>query len=793
MNKITKNVQLANGNSVPSASILIENTSGGNATLWQDYAGTISQTNPVTANEFGEYSFYVADGQYNITTSGIGIVTETELDIPVYNADALAANLLNKTSPTLGAKLIGFFLSIPGFVGRLLADKLGDRLHIKDFLPTNYVTDGTVDYTVQAQAAVNAFGVFGGQLDCSGGRWLIDSANLNIPTHVTCVGPYRNVGQIDGVNYPALASAFIVNPLYTIKQLGRGSGIFGMAILRKSLGAPPTTIGEATTFIAAFAGKACTVGSGINNVASDTAFEHNICVGFEYGYYNISNTRARVRSNNADCTNGFYMQDVLDKPKISDNHCWPFTTIAVAAAAGYAATARQGIGFTFKNVDWVTAVNCFDYGHDTGFLSDSSHMGSLIACGADGYPANNTNTKGFRIIGTTHNMDIVSPKISSKDTQIEIDITGDSNQGTVKVLGGTTQTAAATTGTSVYLKNGRAIVNGLSMYNAPFGIKTDASAGMLTAINNSFQLVPTPWSLANPDNAIIHSNQYVACIDGSIGERKLLDNISGINQATYYNSSAGGEALIRRKARGTQAAPTSALTNDFAKNTVDRMFDGTNFLDYASYRTVVAGTVATGAVSGQHIWGVSNVGSASIDRWAMSAGGLFPTADNAYSLGSGGNRPIALYAVNGTIQTSDERLKTDITPSALGLKFILAVKPISYKWISGRTEVLRQIYRNEAGEEVEANVPGAIPSELVTKDHPGVRTHWGFSAQQVKYVVDDFGVDFAGWVLADKDNPDSTQSINYAEFVAPLAKSVQELYSVVIELKAEIAMLKAGK
>jgi hypothetical protein len=793
MNKITNNAQLATGNAVPGALVFVELASGGVAQLWKDFAGTVPETNPVVANQLGEYSFYVADGRYNITTSGLGLTTETEFDIPLYSSNTVSNNLLNRTSPTLGAKLIGFFLSIPGFVGRFVADKLGDRLHIKDFLPTGYVTNGTVDYTAQAQAAVNAFGVFGGQLDCSGGRWLIDSADLNIPTHVTCVGPYRNVGQIDGVNYPALASAFIVNPLYTIRQLGRGSGVFGMAILRKSLGAPPTTIGEATTFIAAFAGRACTVGTGINNVASDTAFEHNICVGFEYGYYNISNTRARVRSNNADCTNGFYMQDVADKPKISDNHCWPFATIAVAAAAGYAATARPGVGFTFKSVDWVTAANCFDYGHDTGFLSDSSHMGSLIACGSDGYPANNTNTKGFRIIGTTHNMDIVSPKISSKDTQIEIDITGDNNQGTVKVLGGTTQTAAATTGTSVYLKNGRAIVNGLSMFNAPLGIKTDASAGMLTATNNSFQLVPTPWSLANADNTIIHSNQYVACVDGSIGERKLVDNSSGINQATYYNASAAGETLIRRKARGGLAAPTAVLVSDTAKNIIDQAYDGASFLPYANYRTDIVGAIATNSISGRHIWGAAGASASSIDRWAMNSSGFFPFADNAYSLGSSTQRASAVWAANGTIQTSDERLKTDITPSSLGLKFILAVKPISYKWISGRTEVLSQVYRNEAGKEVEASAPGAIPSELVTKDHPGLRTHWGFSAQQVKSVVDDFGVDFAGWVLADKDNPDSTQSINYAEFVAPLSKSVQELHAVMLELKAEIAMLKAGK
>jgi len=35
--------------------------------------------------------------------------------------------------------------------------------------------------------------------------------------------------------------------------------------------------------------------------------------------------------------------------------------------------------------------------------------------------------------------------------------------------------------------------------------------------------------------------------------------------------------------------------------------------------------------------------------------------------------------------------------------------------------------------------------------------------------------DFAGWVLADKDDPDSPQRLRYEQFVPVLAKAVQEL------------------
>ena len=49
-------------------------------------------------------------------------------------------------------------------------------------------------------------------------------------------------------------------------------------------------------------------------------------------------------------------------------------------------------------------------------------------------------------------------------------------------------------------------------------------------------------------------------------------------------------------------------------------------------------------------------------------------------------------------------------------------------------------------------------------------------AQEVKKVLDDANVgDFAGWVQDDINNPDSTQSLSYEQFISPLIKAVQEL------------------
>lgn len=148
----------------------------------------------------------------------------------------------------------------------------------------------------------------------------------------------------------------------------------------------------------------------------------------------------------------------------------------------------------------------------------------------------------------------------------------------------------------------------------------------------------------------------------------------------------------------------------------------------------------------------------------------FPVANNYVSIG----QPIdaglgvttnkfwkTIYSNTGTINTSDLRLKTNIVDSALGLDFINSLRPVSYKFIEGGTDP-----------------DGA--------SIPGTRTHWGLIAQEVKSAVDLSGVtDFAGWVLLEKNNPNSEQALRYEEFIAPLIKAIQELTARVAALESK--------
>jgi hypothetical protein len=146
---------------------------------------------------------------------------------------------------------------------------------------------------------------------------------------------------------------------------------------------------------------------------------------------------------------------------------------------------------------------------------------------------------------------------------------------------------------------------------------------------------------------------------------------------------------------------------------------------------------------------------------------LAPASDNSYALGNSSQRWSAVWAVNGTIQTSDSREKVDVQDSAYGLSFINALRPVSYKWINSGNPDANGV------------------------DTPGIRTHYGFIAQEVKELIGD-GNNFGGYVKGDMSDPTSLEGLRYHEFIAPMVKAIQELSAQVETLKAKVAVLEGA-
>jgi hypothetical protein len=142
-----------------------------------------------------------------------------------------------------------------------------------------------------------------------------------------------------------------------------------------------------------------------------------------------------------------------------------------------------------------------------------------------------------------------------------------------------------------------------------------------------------------------------------------------------------------------------------------------------------------------------------------------PFDNDSVDLGSSTYRWKAVYAVNGVIQTSDERLKTGIQPIGYGLHAVMGLHPISYQWKANR----------EQG------------------------TYLGFSAQELQRVVPDVvehqqvsAADKLRWESGGKRvDQNDTYGVRYVELIPVLTKAIQEQQLMIEALKKEVESLKA--
>jgi hypothetical protein len=124
-----------------------------------------------------------------------------------------------------------------------------------------------------------------------------------------------------------------------------------------------------------------------------------------------------------------------------------------------------------------------------------------------------------------------------------------------------------------------------------------------------------------------------------------------------------------------------------------------------------------------------------------------PANDNSYTLGAVGKRWSVVYAANGTIQTSDARLKTNIHSLNYGLKEVMAMKPVQYNW----------------------------------KDNSSASPKIGFIAQEIKELVPE---------VVSGDEAIENLGMNYAELIPVLVNAIKEQQQQIDQLKKEIQQLK---
>ena len=131
---------------------------------------------------------------------------------------------------------------------------------------------------------------------------------------------------------------------------------------------------------------------------------------------------------------------------------------------------------------------------------------------------------------------------------------------------------------------------------------------------------------------------------------------------------------------------------------------------------------------------------------------FLPSSDNTRTIGNAGFRWSAVWAANGTIQTSDASLKTDIErlsdlPAWIINMLLDRIEPIVYRWKIGGKDALGN-------------------------DIPGKRLHWGWDAARVGEAFEAVGLDFGGYI---EDMATGTRHMRPDQLVPVLWQAVRYL------------------
>jgi len=151
-----------------------------------------------------------------------------------------------------------------------------------------------------------------------------------------------------------------------------------------------------------------------------------------------------------------------------------------------------------------------------------------------------------------------------------------------------------------------------------------------------------------------------------------------------------------------------------------------------------------------------------VSYYEFTANHFRPHYDDYRNLGSSGFRWSEVWAVNGTIQTSDERDKKDIRELGPALATITQLQPVSFRWRNEETDKGRE--------------------------------HIGFLAQDLQQVIPQVVIDHE-WVEneATGENewtPTERLGVNYAEIIPVLVKALQEQKEMLEQLQQENRVIR---
>ncbi|MBC7904909.1 MAG: tail fiber domain-containing protein [Gemmatimonadaceae bacterium] len=222
--------------------------------------------------------------------------------------------------------------------------------------------------------------------------------------------------------------------------------------------------------------------------------------------------------------------------------------------------------------------------------------------------------------------------------------------------------------------------------------------------------------VATADNGDESFNYVDMGINSSAYSNSLIPILNGPSEAYFF--STGANLVI---GNGTPSYDMIFFTNGFTAAS-ERM-------RIAANGNIAIGTIAVPA-----------------DKLTV-AGITAPSTNGTFSLGTNAARWSQVWSANGVIQTSDARLKTNITSLEYGLTELLQMQPVSYNW----------------------------------KDKKDAKAKIGLIAQDIRKIIPE---------VVKGDESKEKLGMNYAELVTVLINALKTQQKQLENLKTELAILE---
>jgi hypothetical protein len=185
----------------------------------------------------------------------------------------------------------------------------------------------------------------------------------------------------------------------------------------------------------------------------------------------------------------------------------------------------------------------------------------------------------------------------------------------------------------------------------------------------------------------------------------------------------------------------------------------------SSFGGFVSGENNFGLVLG-HYYSGSPYAIANAYRPTSSTSSFAPYLDNTTSLGVATYRWTAVFAVNGTIQTSDRNKKENIRDISYGLDALMSLKPVSFRWKDNACRVGTGNSMGFIAQDLEQIIPDAVVHSITSDD-------------EIQIARKEKGIELER----------ETYGVKYTELIPVLVKAIQEQQAIIEKQQQQIDKL----